>query len=511
MTRIIRLQVDNVKKIRAVNIMPPSNLVVIGGRNDQGKSSILDSIAWVLGGAKQLPEQPVREGEKGARIIAELDDLVVTRTITAAGGGGLTVKSKDGATYGSPQAILDKLTGKLSFDPLAFTLLKSDAQVEALKKLVGLDFTEEDGQRLTLYNDRTTAGRQLEEALALFNTLPQHPNTPAELIDVAAVVAEFEAAQKNNLLAQELGDKADRAREAVIDAQQEADMADANFADARKFADKLAADLISAEDVQLKSQVLADACTATGICNLTATQLYQNILAKVSEMRGKLDASPNELARLEKVSAEKKAALIRAQTASAEAEKAAIEAQIIDLEPISQKLKTAEATNANVRANLSKEEKRKEVESLRAKVQELTSAIEHIDAGKKAKLAAAKFPVPGLSFGDKGVIYDGVPFAQASSAVKIKVSVAMAIALNPTLKVMLIRDGSLLDDESLALIGQLAFEHDAQVWVERVGKGAECSVIIEEGRVFTPDPETGEDDEDRVMREEMGEEGGAAT
>lgn len=441
MSRIIRLQVDNVKKLRAVNIAPPQNLVVIGGKNDQGKSSLLDSIAWVLGGAKQLPEQPVREGEKGARIIAELDDLIVTRTITATGGGGLTVKSKDGATYSSPQAILDKLTGKLSFDPLAFTLLKPEAQLEALKKLVGLDFTEEDGQRLTLYNDRTTAGRQLEEALALFNTLPQHPNTPAELIDVAAVVAEYEAAQETNLKAQELGDKADALKGEITDRQQELTRAENYVADIdRQIADLQAKRVEAVARVENRKQAIAGA-------------------EKVAE----------------------------------DAYKIAMEAPTVELTPIRQKLAGAELTNSQVRANHKKEEKRIEIERLRAKVQELTSAIEHIDTGKKAKLAAAKFPVPGLSFGDKGVIYDGVPFAQASSAVKIKVSVAMAIALNPTLKVMLIRDGSLLDDESLALIGQIAFENDAQVWVERVGKGAECAVIIEDGSVLEPITAGGEE------------------
>jgi hypothetical protein len=48
---------------------------------------------------------------------------------------------------------------------------------------------------------------------------------------------------------------------------------------------------------------------------------------------------------------------------------------------------------------------------------------------------------------------------------------------------MLVRDGSLLDDRSLQLLGELAVEHNLQCWVERVGQGQECSVIIEDGAV----------------------------
>lgn len=55
--------------------------------------------------------------------------------------------------------------------------------------------------------------------------------------------------------------------------------------------------------------------------------------------------------------------------------------------------------------------------------------------------------------------------------------------MNPQLKILLIRDGSLLDSSNLETISKMAEENDAQVWIERVGKGAECSVIISDGEV----------------------------
>ena len=72
---------------------------------------------------------------------------------------------------------------------------------------------------------------------------------------------------------------------------------------------------------------------------------------------------------------------------------------------------------------------------------------------------------------------------QASSAEQTRVAVAIGLALNPELPVVLIRDGSLLDDDSLAEVAKQAAAAGAQVWLERVGKGVECSVIIEDGEV----------------------------
>jgi hypothetical protein len=59
----------------------------------------------------------------------------------------------------------------------------------------------------------------------------------------------------------------------------------------------------------------------------------------------------------------------------------------------------------------------------------------------------------------------------------------MGFAQNPGLKVLLVRDGSLLDENSLNLLDQMARDHDGQVWIERVGEGDQCAVIIEDGVV----------------------------
>ena len=84
---------------------------------------------------------------------------------------------------------------------------------------------------------------------------------------------------------------------------------------------------------------------------------------------------------------------------------------------------------------------------------------------------------------EDGVYLNGLPFEQASGAVKIKTSVALGIKMNPELKVLIIRDGSLLDANSMKTIETMADENDAQIWIERVGDKDKNAILIVDGEV----------------------------
>ena len=114
----------------------------------------------------------------------------------------------------------------------------------------------------------------------------------------------------------------------------------------------------------------------------------------------------------------------------------------------------------------------------------MTEQIEKWEEKKKDVLNSIQWPINGLGFDTAGgVTFDGIPFEQCSSAEQLRVSVAIGLALNPKLKILLIRDGSLLDDNSLAAIANQAAEADAQVWIERVGDKDPTAVVIEDGSV----------------------------
>ncbi len=106
-----------------------------------------------------------------------------------------------------------------------------------------------------------------------------------------------------------------------------------------------------------------------------------------------------------------------------------------------------------------------------------------IDKKKADALAKVKFPIDGLGFDDSGVTFYGVPFVQASAAEQLRVSAALAMATDPELRILQVRDGSLLDSDSMAVLEELAAEHDFQVWVEVVDESGSLGIVIEDGSV----------------------------
>lgn len=416
--KIIRLSAANVQRIEAVEIEPDGAAVVIGGRNAQGKTSILDAIEYALGGKGTFSAEPVRRGAAKAEIVVDLGDLVVTRTITATGGGALKVTSADGIAYASPQAILDKLVGTLAFDPLGFMRQKPAEQAHALAKIVGLDLDRFDRERKAAYEDRTVISRRVKALEGALATMPAHveAGTNGDLITLLARQAEVDAAGS-------------ALREATTRAYMAKDRMDR--------AEKIVADLIeriaaAKDELEMAIGQHAASQDALGVARATV-----EALPPASEARAQVQAAQER----EQARARNQADVARREATAAE------------------------------------------LEGLRREVQTLTAAIDAMDAARNAAVSGAAFPVEGLAFADGAVTYRGLPLAQASGAERLRVSMAIALAMNPTLRIALIRDGSLLDADGLALVRDMAAERGAQVWIERVGNGPECSVVIEDGKV----------------------------
>lgn len=154
-----------------------------------------------------------------------------------------------------------------------------------------------------------------------------------------------------------------------------------------------------------------------------------------------------------------------------------------DLESLRVRIDSAEETNRAVRKAQERGRLAFQLEAVKEESADLTEKLEAIAQRKAEGLAAAKFPVDGLGFDEAGVTYQGVPFKQASTAEQIRVSMAMAIALNPKLRVIRITDGSLLDANSMSLVEHMAREHDYQVWLEIVGDGPDGAYTIVDGEL----------------------------
>jgi len=369
---------------------------VIGGDNAQGKTCLLDAIEYGLGGASGIPSKPIREGQKKARVVLDLGDIVVTRTFTE-NGTNLTVKNKDGATFASPQAMLDKLVGELTFDPLEFSRMSSREQTEVLKRLVGLDFSKIETAYKNAFDKRTDVNRTGKKIKAQLDAIPKVDDVPDEEISITEL-----------------------------------------------------------------------------------TELYQKSVqhnAELAKLNESLESKTNRLAKLK--------AEAKAVAAEIKQLKPAIDrlGKSVDVVEIQKQVSEAEETNRKVRQNRERVDISEKVDTLRSQSAALTNKLAELTKTKANRLANAKFPVDGLGIDDSGVTFEGIPFEQCSSAQRIRVSMAMGLAMNPKLRILLIRDGSLLDTKSLAMVAKMAEEADAQIWLERVSKGSECSVIIEDGSV----------------------------
>lgn len=395
---IVKLTSTNFKRIKAVEISPDKdgNLVIISGKNGQGKSSVLDSITAALGGTStKTTPKPIRDGETKAEIVLETEDLVVTRKFTPSG-STLTVKSPDGAVYPKGQAKLDELVGKLSLDPLAFTQLDEKKQLAQLLDLVDLPFNvaELDAERKAIFDQRAELGRQGKS----IGEVTVDPNLPADETSATDIISKIRLSQ----------DQTAKIKEAEHGF---------NYA-------KSKVDEITAKIAELS-------------CDL------ENWSKTVIDRQRELESQP-----------------LPADTAELEEQLAGVE-----------------TTNAAIRANNAAKEQEARKKELRTAYESLTEQINAIDKHKADGLAKAEFPVDGLGFDTDGVTYQGVPFKQASTAEQIRVSLGMAMALSPKLKIVRIADGSMLDSDNLALVEQMATEKGFQVWLEIVEGGQGFEIV----------------------------------
>lgn len=159
-------------------------------------------------------------------------------------------------------------------------------------------------------------------------------------------------------------------------------------------------------------------------------------------------------------------------------------AEPMDVAAIEDRLRSAETHNAAARRRQEKEQRQAEAATLSTRYGEMTTRIESLDKQKADAIAGARLPVAQLTFGDGDILLDGLPFDQASTARKIRVSTALLMAMKPELRVLLVREGSLLDDDAREALEADAKEHGFVVLMECVGDDvAGGGVVIENGEI----------------------------
>lgn len=426
MTVVTRLQIENYRRIKAVEIRPGegANIVPIIGKNAQGKSSILDAIMAALGGKSYLPDHPVHRGEDEAAIRVELSNgLVIRRIIDKDGSGSILVENQDGMRPGSPQAMLDKLYTSVAFDPLAFTRLKPAEQLEQLRRLVKIevDLDELATRRKVQFDQRTEWNREVktwEGQLAGFADVGE----PKEPIDTGELGARINSASASNTEIEQRRVRREAAERSINDM------------------------------MERETEMVAE-------IGRKQRQLEEMQMERFTKEKQLADAEPLP--------------------------------ELVDVSELTQQLREAEVHNRQVQRAKEKKALQARVDALKAKAEEATKFLENIDKAKEDAFAKAEMPVEGLKFGDGEVLFNDFPLNEASSAEQLRASVAIGVAQSPDLKVMLVRDASLLDEDGLAQLAQMAVESGHQFWIESVDRAGAVGIIIEDGAVKdaeTPPP-----------------------
>lgn len=431
--QLIELHIESVKRIRSLTIRPNGSMVRIVGQNGVGKSSALDAWEYLLGGASTHPEEVIRRGEKQASVrgtVAPRDALdeyfVIERKWAKESGTTLTVKTKEGAKVaGGAQAWVDARINRLSFDPLAFLRTDRKKQVEMVRQLVGVDTTLIEAAHAALFDKRSAVTAKGKELRARYDAMPAPAaDVPDEPVSVDQLLNE------QGQLQQRKADN-DKVRGRVNELDRELGMINDQLAARKKAVEDATAALVKAQ---------TDVNTTVGWQARNAKDL---------------------------------------EAARADA------AQLVDpdVAEVVRKISRASATNDAVRAKKERVALFAQLEAKRAEQTALNEQLEKLDEDKAKLLAAAKFPVPGLAFTAEGLTLNDLPLEQASSAEQLRVGVAMGFAMNPMLKFVTIKDGSLLDERSMQMVAELAEAAGGLVLVERVGTSdtGPCTIVIEDG------------------------------
>lgn len=418
-----KISVTNFKGIRGTVETQLDGTVVVQGKNAAGKSSFIDAITELFDarGIKLTPK-PIHNGQETAEaeyINSDLDVRIVRKWRYGKDGvsSEIAVFSIDGAKHKAPAQVISDLTGGAIFDPLRFLNLGPQDQLNEILKKVKFrdpDFNLEkfDAAEADIREARREAYQEKVRAEgALTNAEQPAEDTPNAPINTAELVAELQTIERQN-------------------------------------SERLAAE---AEYQKYIDQHLPEA------------------QSRIDELIAKLEAEKQRLVELK-------------ASSDALAEKLQSLPDIVDVTGLQEQIRNVDEINRNVQlkeilVKLNREAIYKEQDWI-----ELNEQVKALKEQKQELLSTAEFPDPHLGVlveteridqrtGEDilkyTITYGGVPFSQVNTASQRKAAFNIATSGNPDLKLVIVKDGDLLDEESLAELSAVAVERGFDVLIER--------------------------------------------
>ena len=430
MTRIQQLTVENFKKLKFVDIKTDEmgNVIVLKGRNGQGKSSIIDSMMVAMGGPKVAPDDPVRHGQKDARIVATLDDgTKITREFFGDGNQRLTLIDEKGHAVQSPQAWLNKLMSTFAFEPQKFIVSSSLERVRLLYDLVGLTESEELRIRDDLIASRIADKRIRKNLAERLSSMPKWREIEEEAINFSKTMEAILEVTGTKIA---FGPESD-----------DIDKWDWLAGEVKNYCSKR-------EDIYRKINV------------------SNNLINELEDKLKRLKEENKELQNIAAKQYEFPLSLDFERLAEAGRQQA------------KQALKESALRSEN-------EHCKKEMQSVSQGLDKTERAIAEIEEAIKQKIEVA-FGDSKFAIDDDLCVLD-IPFSQLSQSEKLFTAIEVALVQNPTLRVVRLSEGSLFDNATRQKLEELADKHDFQVWLEVVSddkQGSSGVLIIEDGEIL---------------------------
>lgn len=299
--KILNLAIENTKRVKAVALEPAENgLTVIGGRNGQGKTSVLDAISWALGGEKFRPTNARRDDSVIPPYIkVTLDNgLVVERK---GKNSALTVTDPSGRKAG--QRLLDELVSELALDLPKFMRATDREKAATLLEIIGVgdQLTAIEQEETRAYNERLALGRIADQKEAFVKSMPYHTDAPKELVSAAELLRRHNAILSRNAENQrkrEIRDELYAARNRIAEEMKriteqydaicrECDIAEKNAQDLEdESTEEIQRDLDRIDEINRKVRANLDHDKAEEDAR-EATRAYNALTAKIDELRRK--------------------------------------------------------------------------------------------------------------------------------------------------------------------------------------------------------------------------------
>jgi hypothetical protein len=447
--KVLNVEYQNFKNLENVNIAVEGRSMIVVGKNQAGKSSVLDTIFDILSNG-DMPPEPIKQGEKEAYIgIVVGDDnkqYTVTKTFTEKNKKGyLKISTPDGATFSSPVETMRRLFGTISFDMDDLLASKNNEEMSVkLKKFLNIDTDKLDTEYETKYKERAAVNKEVKDLKEVIN----------QSVPIAATIEQIDADIKTK---QDELEKIKPLQENLnalyVREQKGIDLKNSTTANLQKARDSKF-ELQTANEVHKKS--IADKEELIKKLQHEISLESQIIIVKEEEIVAKINAEKEQSDLL--VQIEDTFTAIKQEIEAAKE-------KISNVPVLKLEIESFERTkNDAIKLEKTKAD-------LLVKEDEATKLTNRLDAIKKEKADVFKKYANGaVSFSDDGeVLHDGLPLhkKQLNTATLIEVAIELVLNSNPKLKSIKF-DASQIDNPTLEKIMERVNKLGFQAFIERV-------------------------------------------